>query len=52
MFLITLSWNASPDDCSLKLNLSFSEVGITLRDGSIILQGVTGHFNRGQVDFF
>ena len=34
-----------------KLNLSFSEVGATLRDGSIILQGVTGHFNRGQVDF-
>ena len=32
-----------------KLNLSFSEVGATLRDGSIILQGVTGHFNRGQV---
>jgi len=32
-----------------KLNLSFSEVGATLRDGTIILQGVTGHFNNAKV---
>lgn len=32
-----------------KLNLSFSEVGATLRDGSIILQGVTGHFKHAKV---
>ncbi|KAL0037315.1 hypothetical protein WJX79_001603 [Trebouxia sp. C0005] len=32
-----------------KLNLSFSEVGATLRDGTIILQGVTGHFNSAKV---
>lgn len=46
-----------PDQLSLqaigtiqpKLNLSFSEVGATLRDGTIILQGVTGHFNSAKV---
>jgi len=32
-----------------KLNLSFSEVGATLRDGTVILQGVTGHFNNAKV---
>ena len=32
-----------------KLNLSFSEVGATLKDGTIILQGVTGHFNNAKV---
>lgn len=32
-----------------KLSLSFSEVGATLKDGTIILQGVTGHFNNAKV---
>ena len=32
-----------------KLNLSFSEVGATLKNGTIILQGVTGHFNNAKV---
>ena len=31
------------------IHLSFSEVGATLRDGTIILQGVTGHFNNAKV---
>ena len=46
-----------PDQLSLqaigtirpRLNLSFSEVGATLKDGTIILQGVTGHFNSAKV---
>ncbi|KAL3159875.1 hypothetical protein ABBQ38_010273 [Trebouxia sp. C0009 RCD-2024] len=32
-----------------RLSLSFSEVGATLKDGTIILQGVTGHFNNAKV---
>ena len=47
----------NPDQLSLqalgaiqpKLNLSFSELGATLKDGTIILQGVTGHFNHAKV---
>lgn len=34
-----------------KLSLSFSEVGATLKDGTIILQGVTGHFNNAKVRY-
>ena len=34
-----------------KLNVSFDSVGVTLRDGTVILQGVTGHFDHSKVNF-